>query len=88
MHPVEFKVVECDPAPYCIVAPDTVIHCEGEPIKREDEERMDDVGYDDIGGCRRQMAQVSGATAVWPDMSIRCHGLTSRVALCIQSIDP
>lgn len=58
MHPVEFKVVECDPAPYCIVAPDTVIHCEGEPIKREDEERMDDVGYDDIGGCRRQMAQV------------------------------
>ncbi|CAM9880358.1 unnamed protein product, partial [Sphacelaria rigidula] len=59
MHPVEFKVVECDPAPYCIVAPDTVIHCEGEPIKREDEERMDDVGYDDIGGCRRQMAQVS-----------------------------
>ena len=60
MHPVEFKVVECDPAPYCIVAPDTVIHCEGEPIKREDEERMDDVGYDDIGGCRRQMAQVRG----------------------------
>lgn len=28
-------VVETDPAPYCIVAPDTVIHCEGEPIKRE-----------------------------------------------------
>ena len=22
MHPVEFKVVECDPSPYCIVAPD------------------------------------------------------------------
>ncbi|CAN0071430.1 unnamed protein product, partial [Discosporangium mesarthrocarpum] len=58
MHPVEFKVVECDPGPYCIVAPDTVIHCEGEPIKRDDEERMDDVGYDDIGGCRRQMAQI------------------------------
>lgn len=28
-------VVETEPAPYCIVAPDTVIHCEGEPIKRE-----------------------------------------------------
>ena len=28
-------VVETDPVPYCIVAPDTVIHCEGEPIKRE-----------------------------------------------------
>ena len=58
MHPVEFKVVETDPPDCCIVAPDTVIHCEGEPIKREDEEKADDVGYDDIGGCRRQMAQI------------------------------
>jgi len=41
MHPVEFKVVETDPSPYCIVAPDTVIHCEGDPVKREDEEKMD-----------------------------------------------
>lgn len=38
MRAVEFKVVETDPAPYCIVAPDTVIHCEGDPIKREEEE--------------------------------------------------
>lgn len=58
MHPVEFKVVEVDPGPFCIVSPDTEIFCEGEPIKREDEERLDDVGYDDIGGCRRQMAQI------------------------------
>lgn len=35
MRAVEFKVVETDPSPYCIVAPDTVIHCEGEPIRRE-----------------------------------------------------
>ena len=33
MRAVEFKVVETDPAPYCIVAPDTVIHCEGEPVR-------------------------------------------------------
>eukprot|EP01138_Halocafeteria_seosinensis_P000756 gb/GECG01000774.1/.p1 GENE.gb/GECG01000774.1/~~gb/GECG01000774.1/.p1 ORF type:complete len:831 (+),score=151.57 gb/GECG01000774.1/:1-2493(+) len=58
MHPVEFKVVETDPDETVIVAPDTVIHCEGEPIKREDEERMDEVGYDDIGGVRRQLAQI------------------------------
>lgn len=58
MHPVEFKIVEMDPAPYGVVAPDTEIHCDGEAVKREDEERMDDVGYDDIGGCRRQMAQI------------------------------
>jgi transitional endoplasmic reticulum ATPase len=58
MHPVEFKVVETDPAEVIIVAPDTVIHCEGEPIKREEEDKMGDVGYDDIGGVRRQLAQI------------------------------
>lgn len=35
MRAVEFKVMETDPDPHCIVAPDTVIYCEGEPIKRE-----------------------------------------------------
>ena len=58
MRAVEFKVVETDPDEYCIVAPDTVIHCEGEPIKREDEESATDVGYEDIGGCRKQLAQI------------------------------
>jgi len=59
MRAVEFKVVETDPTPYCIVAPDTVIHCEGEPIKREDEEEaLNEVGYDDVGGCRKQLAQI------------------------------
>merc|ERR1719355_350965 len=57
-RPVEFKVVGVDPGEFVICAPDTVIHCEGEPVKREDEERLDDVGYDDIGGCRKQMAQI------------------------------
>jgi hypothetical protein len=32
--------------------------CEGEPIKREDEEKLADVGYDDVGGVRKQMAQI------------------------------
>lgn len=58
MRAVEFKVVEVDPGEYCIVAPDTVIHCEGDPIKRDDEEKLNDVGYDDIGGCRKQLAQI------------------------------
>jgi transitional endoplasmic reticulum ATPase len=26
---------------------------EGEPVKREEEEKLDGVGYDDIGGCRK-----------------------------------
>ena len=57
-RPVEFKVVGVDPGEFVIVAPDTVIHCEGEPVKREDEERLDDVGYDDIGGCKKAMGQI------------------------------
>ncbi|EGV64076.1 AAA ATPase cdc48 [Yamadazyma tenuis] len=59
MRQVEFKVVEVDPEDFAIVAQDTVIHCEGEPINREDEENsLNEVGYDDIGGCKKQMAQI------------------------------
>jgi transitional endoplasmic reticulum ATPase len=59
MRAVEFKVMETDPSPFCIVAPDTVIHCEGEPVKREEEEdSLNSIGYDDIGGCRKQLAQI------------------------------
>lgn len=59
MRQVEFKVVEVDPPEYGIVAQDTVIHCEGDPIQRDEEENnLNEVGYDDIGGCRKQMAQI------------------------------
>jgi transitional endoplasmic reticulum ATPase len=57
-RPVEFKVVETDPEKCCIIGPQTVIFDEGEPIKREDEDRADGVGYDDIGGCKKQLAQI------------------------------
>lgn len=51
---VEFKVVEIDFSFYCIVVLDIVIYCEGEFIKWEDEEEfLNEVGYDDIGGCRK-----------------------------------
>lgn len=59
MRAVEFKVIETDPSPYCIVAPETVIHFEGDPVARADEdEKLNEVGYDDIGGCRKQLAQI------------------------------
>ncbi|EIW75382.1 AAA-domain-containing protein [Coniophora puteana RWD-64-598 SS2] len=59
MRTAEFKVIETDPAEFCIVAQDPVIHTEGDPVKREDEEaNLADVGYDDIGGCRKRMAQI------------------------------
>eukprot|EP01132_Coremiostelium_polycephalum_P001206 gene1206-1522_t len=57
MRAVEFKIVEADP-PYCTVAPETFIHYEGQPIKREDEDRLDEVGYDDIGGVRKQLGAI------------------------------
>ena len=75
MRSVEFKVVETDPADYCIVAPDTEIYCEGEPIRREDEEKLDDVGYDDVGGVRKQMAQV----CPWPPPSPARHPCSPRI---------
>ena len=34
---VKFEVVETNPPPYCIVAPDTVIHFDGKPVKRKDD---------------------------------------------------
>jgi transitional endoplasmic reticulum ATPase len=57
-RPVEFKVVETDPENFCIVGTQTLIFAEGDPIKREDEEKADGIGYDDIGGCRKQLAQI------------------------------
>lgn len=59
MRQVEFKVVEVEPSDFAIVAQDTIIHAEGDPINREDEENnINEVGYDDIGGVRKQMAQI------------------------------
>jgi len=61
MRAVEFKVIETDPSPYCIVAPETVIHFEGDPVTRADEdEKLNEVGYDNIGGCREQLVQIKG----------------------------
>ncbi|CAM9430943.1 unnamed protein product [Ectocarpus sp. 4 AP-2014] len=42
-------------AQYCVVTDETVIDCEGEPIKREDDDRLNEVGYDQVGGCSRQV---------------------------------
>ncbi len=59
MREVEFKIVQTDEDEMGIVAQDTVIHCEGEPIDREDDDAAQ-AGpfYEDIGGVRKQMAQI------------------------------
>ena len=36
MKTVEFKVMETNPSPYCIVAPETMIYCDGDPLIRQD----------------------------------------------------
>lgn len=58
MRAVDFKVIATDPEPFCIIAPDTNIFTEGDPVSMEDDKRKDDVTYDDIGGCRRQLALI------------------------------
>ncbi|CAF4063609.1 unnamed protein product, partial [Rotaria sordida] len=61
MHAVEFKVIETEPSPYCIVRSRTIIRCDGDPIKREEEEEvvsLNEIGYDDIGGVRKQLVQI------------------------------
>eukprot|EP01013_Petalomonas_cantuscygni_P002091 TRINITY_DN12117_c0_g1_i1.p1 TRINITY_DN12117_c0_g1~~TRINITY_DN12117_c0_g1_i1.p1 ORF type:complete len:820 (+),score=284.75 TRINITY_DN12117_c0_g1_i1:205-2664(+) len=57
-RPVEFKVIATEPKPSVIVQAATFIFTEGDPVKREDENKLDEVGYDDIGGCRKQMQQI------------------------------
>ena len=55
---VEFKVVDIQPDQYGIVTAETEIYCEGEPVKREDEESANGIGYDDIGGCKKQLGLI------------------------------
>merc|ERR1719264_2419169 len=57
-RPVEFKVVGVEPKEYGIYAGNTMLFSQGEPYKREDDEAVNDVGYEDVGGCRKQMAQI------------------------------
>ena len=63
MFVFQFKVLEIDTVEResddsCIVMSDTEICFEGEPLSRDDDERLSEIGYDDIGGCHKQLAQV------------------------------
>jgi len=42
-----------EPGEYGIVSSETILYTDGEPINREDEDNNNDVGYEDVGGCRR-----------------------------------
>ena len=56
--PVEFKVVATEPGDFGIVAADCIMYTDGDPIDREAEDDANEVGYEDVGGCRKQMALI------------------------------
>ncbi len=56
MKSVEFKIVNIEPSQYGLVSPNTQITCEGEPIERD--EIVDEIGYEDIGGCGKQLSLI------------------------------
>ncbi|KLO10908.1 AAA ATPase, partial [Schizopora paradoxa] len=56
IRPVECKVIETDPAEYCIVAQD-IIHT-GEFFLFAQLHRDEEANLADVGGCRKQMAQI------------------------------
>ncbi len=63
MREVHFRVISIDvdgqeDVDHCIVNEDTEIFCEGEPLDTTEEDAEHDVGYDDIGGSKRQLAQI------------------------------
>ncbi|KAM0906041.1 hypothetical protein ACQ4PT_017010 [Festuca glaucescens] len=57
LHAVEFKIVDTAPDEFVIVTDQTEMYLQ-EPLRREEEERLDGPGYDDVGGVRKQLAQI------------------------------
>lgn len=58
MRSVEFKVIETDPQDYCVIALYMEIVKEGEPLRREDEDQWNEIGYDHVGRLSKQMTQI------------------------------
>jgi len=63
MRQVEFKVLsvempEDSAADYCIVGEETTIYLTDDALGREEDDRLGEIGYDDIGGCDKQLAQI------------------------------
>lgn len=58
--PIEFQVVLTEPDTACIVATGGEIFFDGEPIDRDedDKKRKDLLGYSDLGGINKELAQI------------------------------
>eukprot|EP00980_Cylindrotheca_fusiformis_P011793 scaffold2816_cov121-Cylindrotheca_fusiformis.AAC.9 len=55
---VEIDSVEVDGDTACVVVDDTLIECEGEPIEADEDDDLENAGYDQIGGASRHLAAV------------------------------
>ncbi|KAF8820104.1 hypothetical protein IE077_003563 [Cardiosporidium cionae] len=70
---VEFKILQIaipndEDADFGVVGPETVINCKGEPLSRanddaslpisDEDESLDEIGYDDVGGLSNQIAHI------------------------------
>ncbi|KAJ1915210.1 AAA ATPase cdc48 [Mycoemilia scoparia] len=62
MIQVEFKVIDLEvngiKSDYGIIGTETAIDYEAEPLDRSEEDSLDKIGYEDIGGCRKQLQQI------------------------------
>jgi len=59
----------------------------GDPIKREDEEKLDEIGYDDVGGCRKQLAQVCKCVCMRLVRFMAYNTMAKNMFLCYQRED-
>ncbi len=46
------------PTDCCIVSPDTQIFCDGPALERPEDDDMENIGYDDIGGCGKAITLI------------------------------
>ncbi len=63
MREVSFRVISIDvdgeeDVDHCFVNEETEIFCEGEPLDMSEEDDEFNIGYDDVGGCKKQLAQI------------------------------
>jgi len=63
MRAVEFKITSIEGSDgeeieYALVNKETEIFCDDDPLSRAEDDRIGEIGYDDIGGCSRQLANI------------------------------
>ncbi|OAF68978.1 Cell division control protein 48 [Intoshia linei] len=58
MVTVDFKVIGVEPGLFAVVAPDTKIFTSGNPYVSDENDELNNIGYDDIGGCKKQLALI------------------------------